>query len=498
MSIPFISLFAGAGGLVEGFQPARDISSPFRLALAVEKNPDACRTLWLRTVLRLLVRTGAADIYRQAVMSQTPEAYLRTHRPKEASLADGIVWQSELGGAGSGGMVELHERIRGALKGVDRWVLVGGPPCQAFSRAGKARRRGDAGYRIEDDPRVQLYRQYLQVLRTHKPAVFVLENVPDLLKTKLDGRLFREELLEDLTGSGATRWHLYGCCAGEVGPASNPEDLLVHADVLGLPQARRRMIIVGIRQDISGRLLPLQTSTERTPAGAVLSGLTPLRSGISRGRDSGIVWREILSKAINSTWLHDSGVMYGSQLVESIKAAVAAAMEADLHRGGNLEEYTLGLSSWKADWYGAGKWDLLLNHHTKEHMPEDLHRYLFTACFGQTLGRSPRLSEFPIGLQPEHRNAGSGKFPDRFRVQLRDRPSSTVTSHLSQDGHYFIHPDPVQCRSLTVREAARLQTFPDDYFFLGGKVSQYIQVGNAVPPLLARMVAERALQVLDN
>ena len=123
-------------------------------------------------------------------------------------------------------------------------------------------------------------------------------------------------------------------------------------------------------------------------------------------------------------------------------------------------------------------------------MTSDLARYLFAAVFGRVTDRSPRASEFPAVLAPNHRNWGSEKFTDRFRVQIATRPASTLTSHISKDGHYFIHPDPSQCRSLTVREAARLQTFPDNYFFKGSRTQQYVQVGNAVPPLLALQIAK--------
>jgi len=135
-------------------------------------------------------------------------------------------------------------------------------------------------------------------------------------------------------------------------------------------------------------------------------------------------------------------------------------------------------------------------------MDSDLHRYLFAASFGALLGTSPRLVDFPEGLLPHHGNirlalrSRTGMFADRFRVQLRADPAKTITSHIHKDGHYYIHYDARQCRSLTVREAARLQTFPDNYFFCGPKTHQFAQVGNAVPPLLARQIAERLLNVL--
>ena len=136
-------------------------------------------------------------------------------------------------------------------------------------------------------------------------------------------------------------------------------------------------------------------------------------------------------------------------------------------------------------------------HEARSHMPSDLAHYLFASCFAQMEGYSPRLDVFPLKLLPDHANVSNTArkaeeipFKDRFRVQCSRNPATTIVSHIGKDGHYYIHYDPTQCRSLTVREAARLQTFPDNYYFAGNRTEQYIQVGNAVPPLLANKLAK--------
>jgi DNA (cytosine-5)-methyltransferase 1 len=152
------------------------------------------------------------------------------------------------------------------------------------------------------------------------------------------------------------------------------------------------------------------------------------------------------------------------------------------------------------EWLHRDGQSVLTNHVSRTHMAGDLHRYLYCSAFAKSELKSPSLKDFPEWLLPNHKNVerarSGGLFADRFRVQVADRPATTITSHIGKDGHYFIHYDPSQCRSLTVREAARIQSFPDDYHFEGPRTQQYTQVGNAVPPFLAHQIADAVWKLL--
>jgi DNA (cytosine-5)-methyltransferase 1 len=195
------------------------------------------------------------------------------------------------------------------------------------------------------------------------------------------------------------------------------------------------------------------------------------------------LWKEALKGAKDRGWLGDADGQTRQKILSALDhlALPNADRGAEFRQNGDLLP--------------------LLNHSTRSHIRADLERYLFASAFASAHGRSPALSDFPTTLLPDHENVdqamGNGMFSDRFRVQIANSPATTVTSHISKDGHYYIHYDPAQCRSLTVREAARLQTFPDDYFFCGPRTSQYSQVGNAVPPRLASHIAGVVAQALS-
>jgi DNA (cytosine-5)-methyltransferase 1 len=254
---------------------------------------------------------------------------------------------------------------------------------------------------------------------------------------------------------------------------------------------------LGIRNDIDTVPYILEKTGE-IAISKVLSNLPRLRSGLSKSKDSDGAWKQAVAKIGENGLLAD----IGEEIQEKIHKQLEKVTAPQFKTGGDYlpcEGITIGYEEKR---YLDDRIMGVCNHHSRGHMESDLHRYFFVSCFAKVKNISPKLQDFPYVLLPDHENLNEGledkKFADRFRVQLWNKPAKTITSHISKDGHYYIHPDPTQCRSLTVREAARIQTFPDNYYFCGPRTSQYIQVGNAVPPLLANKIAKIVSKIFEN
>ncbi len=507
-STKLIDIFAGPGGLGEGFASLQSACGPrFQIALSIEKEPWAHRTLWLRSWFRHAKLHGSAATYYAYVRGEISILELRDSCRAATERADAEAWNIELGPETHH---EVTARIRAALDAdADaNWVLIGGPPCQAYSLVGRSRMRGSNPERFEADKRHFLYREYLRVLAEHAPPAFVMENVKGVLSSKIGGESIFERILSDLQHPALAldldrtflpRYRLFSVSAplnDQRQLFAQRKDFVVRCEDYGVPQARHRVIIFGLRSDIFGedyRPCYLEPDS-KVVLQSVLADLPPLRSGMSYD-DSNGAWDRTVVQFMTKMAVADDI----SPDVASVARGALATFAPGRGRGAR---FTPGTPSvlYENGWFLDPDLGGFLNHETRGHISEDLERYLFAACFSKARQRSPSLDDFPDRLLPDHANveAGPGRiFNDRFRVQLSGQPSTTITSHISKDGHYYIHPDPGQCRSLTVREAARLQTFPDNYFFEGPRTSQYVQVGNAVPPILAAQLAEIVRDALD-
>lgn len=501
MPVPIIDLFAGPGGLGEGFASLKGHGGKafFEIGLSIEKNPVAHRTLTLRAVFRRLRGTKDIRHYYSYVRGEIDEAEFRripvvagafAQAEKEARCL-------ELGKSDDG---DIDTEIQAALKGHDTWVLIGGPPCQAYSLAGRSRRAKDKTFHT--DEKHFLYREYLRIIRVHGPTIFVMENVKGLLSSQHSGNPMFDRILADLSKPAeGLEYEIRSFVKPGNGDELEPVDYVIPAERYGIPQSRHRVILLGVRK---GAGLPrhelLEAVSKAVTVRQAIDDLPRLRSRLSSG-DSIDAWRKAVqaAPACIEGWNMESE----RDMTEAMRASAAAAtytsvggafIAGEHKRSKNPTE----LQQWLHDRSLGG----VCQHEARSHMASDLARYLFSACFAHSFGYSARLDIFPPKLLPEHSNVRvegheAIPFKDRFRVQCRNDPATTVVAHIAKDGHYYIHYDPAQCRSLTVREAARLQTFPDNYFFAGNRTEQYTQVGNAVPPLLAHKLAKVVRSLLN-
>lgn len=554
--IRIIDLFAGPGGLGEGFSNCQK-SSPFEIAISVESDPDAHKTLTNRAFLRMLPPIGKqmmrvyfssgnpSDL--ELVKVRFPKAWKKANEEtlgRPTRLGNDVIWKRIKEGKeiredhkkDTKDQKKISKQIAQLKKQCKRdsspLIVIGGPPCQAYSPTGRNRVRSIEGYSPDQDERYFLYREYCRVLHESQPDAFVMENVQGILSATLaNGKKIFPEILKSLacptmevTSKEGTRYRLYSFVSepdsydqNRHPVYSNPRSFNIKADQFCVPQTRRRVIVLGLREDhgeIQSFLKP--AATKQISVSEMIDSMPPLRSTISnRGNsipDSLSNWSEEWYKASAEVkkGVHDPKI----QKVISGAESRASILHEALTPGQNqlLKTNSSGFSEGFEKRAGENrelerlkKWirssnDGFANHSTKSHKFHDRKIYLFTAAYAKansdSASPSPKSKDFPIFLAPEHKNWNSGKYADRFRCLEATKIANTITSHLKKDGHAYIHYDIAQNRCISPREAARIQTFPDDYFFEGKQGSQYHQIGNAVPPFLAKQLACHLLGVL--
>jgi DNA (cytosine-5)-methyltransferase 1 len=467
--LAIVDIFAGPGGLNEGFS---NVCEPlghrsFTSVLAAEMDTNAHETLTLRSFFRTASTEGVSGSYYRYIRGEQSLKFDSKNKDLFVEAQQKSL-RVTLGTPDGNNLFDL--KLSQVLKDQTHWVLLGGPPCQAYSTARRWTFRTEGGFDLSGDHRAHLYKEYLRIIQKFGPSVFVMENVKGILSSKYFTAI-RDDLQQvEFEGFG---YNIYSVVQPE-NDTADPREFLVKAEKYGVPQKRHRVVLLGVRKDIKvvpRKLVPSQVMVSVFDA---LSDLPKLRSGISKGLNTDEAWIDVVGRYVEQlSEAHGFGVTAIEKLPQSSTSYLSKADKSRYF-----------------DWVNDANLKSLPNHTTRGHMQDDLARYLFAALFGKKHGYSPKSEDFPESLAPKHRSWNTGKFNDRFRVQVAHEPATTIVSHISKDGHSFIHYDPAQARSLTVREAARLQSFPDNYFFCGPRTEQFKQVGNAVPPLLAYQIGE--------
>ncbi|MFN8307859.1 MAG: DNA (cytosine-5-)-methyltransferase [Ferruginibacter sp.] len=411
----FIDLFAGAGGLSEGF-----IRAGYEPIAHVEMDEAACYTLRTRAAYHYLRKNGKFSIYKDYLTGKINRDELYSHVPQEVLKT---VINLPIGADNNPKIHKTIDELLGRRK-VD--LIIGGPPCQAYSLVGRARSKDG----MKGDHRNYLYVQYAKYLEKYQPKLFVFENVLGLKSAGSGIYLHNMEKLFEKKGYSMKLF-------------------TVEANNFGVLQKRKRIIIIGWQQHLKITLPDLEAIRSHTKHTVkdLLSDLPVLQAG------EGVDKYTPYAKPSNA-YLHNSGIRNGIEV--------------------------------------------LTQHIARPHTEQDKEIYRI-AVEKMQAGERLSYTTLPKRLRT-HKNEHS--FFDRFKVvNASAQYSQTIVAHIAKDGHYYIHPDIKQNRSLTVREAARLQSFPDDFYFEGVKegknrTAAFKQIGNAVPPFMAHAIAAKLKELL--
>lgn len=417
----YLDLFAGAGGLSEGF-----IKAGFEPVAHVEISESACYTLKTRTAFHYLEQTNNLTPYIEYTSGQISRDELYSYIPKER--LDSVICE-EISAKTLKSIFNNIDTLKGN-EPID--LIVGGPPCQAYSLMGRSRDPD----RMLHDKRNYLFSFYVKFLEKYQPRYFVFENVLGLLSAK-DENGYR--YLDMMTAA--------------FDKAGYKIDLqILNARDYGVLQNRKRIIIVGRRTDADFNFQWPEHGHTDAHVGAIFSDLPIIHAG------EGDVYNCQLGNNPDP-WLIESGVR------SNVPSMPVTYYCSRTHKEQDLEIYRIAVNKWNTQ-----------------------HERL-------------KYADLPDRLK-SHKNQNT--FQDRFKVVAKDESASqTVVAHIAKDGHYYIHPELEQNRSLTPREVARLQTFPDDYYFesVSGKPSRtdaYRQIGNAVPVRLAYEIAHKLMEVWED
>jgi DNA (cytosine-5)-methyltransferase 1 len=404
----FIDLFAGAGGLSEGF-----LRNGYIPVAHIEKNKDACFTLKTRLAYHYLKNSGNIAVYQDYILGKIDRTTLYKNVPPEliSSVMNSAISEENIDEI----FVKISESLKTAKrKKVD--VIVGGPPCQAYSLLGRAATKDKIG----DDHRNYLYKLYGKFLTRFQPKLFVFENVPGI-RTANDGKYYKN-LKKYFKRIGY-----------EV------EDQILDAVNFGVVQRRQRVIIIGWKKKLNFEY----------PA----------------------------FKAIKNIW--------------TVKDLFSDLPNIEPGESNGIFKYKKKINDYLNRFEIRNGTDTITQHITRPHNRKDLRIYRLAIQAWEDKGKRLKNRDIPDKVRTQ---SNVTSFLDRFKVVAGDQVSHTMIAHIAKDGHHYIHPDKKQLRSISVREAARIQSFPDDYFFEGPRTSIFRQVGNAVPPLMADKIAKKILE----